>query len=405
MVPTEGGVRMMKSILAVAGPRWRKDLAEASPFIRFCEPEDAVLTLAQEPAPWNLVILDREECGLWFEALLELTVNDTVGRTPALVLDDHPAPASVARFSGESGPLALKNACHRTIIAGRGRTADPGLIPPAEIAQGRISNRYQPIMRINDGHITGAEVLARVLAADGRAAGPEALLNAMHDPQSALSLTRMVMERAVSDHRLGHLGGMQLMFGFNLPLDVLLHPSLIRVVEEIRLAAELEPSSISFELTESQPVEDISRVRTTVTILREAGYRLALDDITPATRNLAALIDLPVRAAKLDRSVVCDAAGSAEIRRFIRIVANSLDREGKALIAEGIEDDATLRLMSELGVTYAQGFLVARPLPAAALRPWRQNWSGIAPTGIARIGVKPALHPVTDIRTALSGVR
>lgn len=234
--------------------------------------------------------------------------------------------------------------------------------------------RYQPIVRLRDGLPIAAEVLTRLAGPDGTVAGPEALVAALHDPTESLRLTRLVIESAAADAERENLTDLPLSFGFNLPLDVLMAPKLLETVETMRCDAGAAVHSVSFELTETRPIEDFERVHPVIEALREAGYRLALDDVTQATPNLQELLALPFRAVKLDRSEVAGAAGDPDSVAFIREVVALAGPSRMAVIAEGVEDEPTLHAMHQLGVTHVQGYLLARPLPPAELRPWLEAW-------------------------------
>jgi cyclic di-GMP phosphodiesterase Gmr len=159
------------------------------------------------------------------------------------------------------------------------------------------------------------------------------------------------------------------------------HPNLLSIVETTRINAGIGPGVIRFELTESHPVTEFERLGALIGGMRAAGYGLALDDISPETPNLEKLLDLPFSAVKLDRAVTAGAmrpSGGGESRRFISRITGQARRIGRAVVAEGIETQAALERMRELGATHGQGFLFARPLPARALEPWISHWSAVA---------------------------
>ncbi|MDE1883405.1 MAG: EAL domain-containing protein [Rhodospirillales bacterium] len=228
--------------------------------------------------------------------------------------------------------------------------------------------RYQPIVRLEDGKLSHVEVLARVLSQDGQILGPESLVAAMANPELALSLTRAIMHRALSEYQAQGLSAHQLPMAFNLPLNVLVHPGVVHGIETLRETHSLTADLLRFELTETQPVYDIRLAEESIKALRDAGYKLALDDIVPATPFLPALMKSAVGAVKLDRSVVVDATPDARnfILRITRLAASRL----QDIIAEGIETVPQLARIRELGVTHGQGYLFSRPLVAENLAIW-----------------------------------
>jgi len=223
--------------------------------------------------------------------------------------------------------------------------------------------RYQPIVRLAGGHTESVEVLARSVDSDGAIGGPETIVAAMTGAEISMALTGAILQTALAE--LTSYGLESLGFACNLPLDAMLHPDLIVIIETIRVQYRFPPQKIRFELTERHPVEDIGTVAGIIAVLREAGYLIALDDITPGMQSLPALLNLPLHALKLDSSIVN--SGTRADNAFIRKLATHAKGSRQQLIAEGIETPRTARRMRRLGATHGQGYLFAHPLPAAAL--------------------------------------
>ncbi|MBU6449971.1 MAG: EAL domain-containing protein [Rhodospirillales bacterium] len=225
--------------------------------------------------------------------------------------------------------------------------------------------RYQPIIRLNGGGVSHVEVLARLLGQNGQLAGPASLVAAMENPERALSLTSAIIHRALSEYQAQGLSAHQLPLAFNLPLNVLVFPGIVQRIEALRETHNLAAGLIRFELTETQPVQDIRLAEESIAALSAAGYGLALDDIVPATPFLPALMNTSLGAVKLDRSVVVDTGPGA--RDFILKIARLAASRSQDVIAEGIEAASQLARMREYGVTHGQGFLFFRPLAVEEL--------------------------------------
>jgi EAL domain-containing protein (putative c-di-GMP-specific phosphodiesterase class I) len=233
---------------------------------------------------------------------------------------------------------------------------------------------YQPIVRLADRRPAYVEVLTRAEAGDGTV-GPEAVVDAMNGAERSMHLTTCIMRRALAEYEAFHFGTCGLPIAFNLPLDAMLHPQLMAEIEAVRAQSGLAAQNIRFELTEQQPVRDLEAAAAAITALRNAGYGLALDDITPQTPHLSALMAMPIRAVKLDRSVVVSSAGGD--RNFIRGTVARATANGQAVIAEGIETAELSERMHQLGVTHGQGFLFSHPLLAGDLQTFLLKHSGV----------------------------
>lgn len=225
--------------------------------------------------------------------------------------------------------------------------------------------QYQPVIRLGQDIPAYAEVLARTLGQDGNLDGPQIIVNAMDSVETALSLTCKIMDMAFSEYHSSGLGERQLPLAFNLPLNVLVHPVTLARIQALTLKHAVPPERVSFELTESPPVTDLTVTTASITAFHQAGYLLALDDITPETPFLTALMNTPLSAVKLDRSVVID--DSREMQNFIRFIADLAEQNLQMVVAEGIETHEQCDRMKRLGVNYGQGFLFSHPLDAQTL--------------------------------------
>jgi len=234
---------------------------------------------------------------------------------------------------------------------------------PALLASVRIS--YQPIVHLADGRLDHVEVLVRTAADDGTIRGPETILNAMTSAPRAFRLTEAIIERTLDEYDEYGFAAHDLPLAFNLKLDAMLHPGLTGLIDSLRARCGLSPDLLRFELTEDQPVHNLAAAHAVITDLRDAGYALALDDITPDMPYLAALLDMPVRAIKLDRSIVTSLHPAA--RSFIRSMTEQANARRQEIIAEGIETTDQHETMRASQVTHGQGYLFSRPLTASAL--------------------------------------
>lgn len=239
--------------------------------------------------------------------------------------------------------------------------------PSSELAA-TLRLRYQPIIRLEDESLCHVEVLARTLGQDGHLLGPQGIVEAMGNPELALSLTRAIMERALAEYQAQGLCAHQLPLAFNLPLNVLVYPGIPERIEALRERHGLPAGLLRFELTETQPVRNLRLAENSIAALRGAGYLLALDDVVPSTPFLAALMNTPVDAVKLDRSVVVDT--TPEAQSFIGDVTRLAMQHRQDIVAEGIETKEQLRQMRAHGVTHGQGYLFSQPLAVEELARW-----------------------------------
>jgi EAL domain-containing protein (putative c-di-GMP-specific phosphodiesterase class I) len=127
---------------------------------------------------------------------------------------------------------------------------------------------------------------------------------------------------------------------------------------------------LKLELTESALMADPSRALQVLTELCELGVRIAIDDFGTGYSSLGYLKRLPAHEIKIDRSFVADMAAEERDQAIVRSTIDLGHNLGLAAVAEGVEDQETLEMLSRLGCDLAQGFYLSRPLPAANIAEW-----------------------------------
>jgi EAL domain-containing protein (putative c-di-GMP-specific phosphodiesterase class I) len=245
----------------------------------------------------------------------------------------------------------------------------------AALAAGMIVTLYQPIVRLADRVPTGLEALARLVHPQYGTLMPDDFVPQIEAAGLAPQLTDAVAARTFADLASPALAPLGLEVSVNFPLDVLLVPDALLRLEAQRAAKGIAANRVVIELTESRPVADTVALGHALTRLRDAGYGVMIDDVGPAVPQLAELIDLPFTGLKFDKDVVQQIAGAPATREFAARIIEAARQRGLTVVAEGVEDLATWRLMQTMGAELAQGFLVARPLPPDAVPTWLADWS------------------------------
>lgn len=240
----------------------------------------------------------------------------------------------------------------------------------AGLAAGEIDVYVQPKLGLRSGRLAGAEALARWLKPDGRVLPPSAFVPLAERSGLADALTQQVVRRALAAQQAWRDAGLDIPISVNLPIDSLDHLDLPE-----QLGAELArhgtaPDRLILEITESGVMKDLTRSLDVVTRLRLRGYRLSIDDFGTGYSSLEQLQRFPFSELKIDRAFVHGASQDPRLRS----IAESSIRLARDLhlktCAEGVETEADYALMRELGCELAQGYYVARAMPAPELPRW-----------------------------------
>jgi EAL domain-containing protein (putative c-di-GMP-specific phosphodiesterase class I) len=137
-------------------------------------------------------------------------------------------------------------------------------------------------------------------------------------------------------------------------------------VERLLERNGLLPQAIVLEITETSAIADLDRSKAVIEELRDLGVTVSVDDFGAGFTSLAYLGSLAVGELKLDRSFVTELA-TASAGRDVALVQSTIELAhslGLRVVAEGVEDIATLELLISFGCDLAQGYLISRPQPA-----------------------------------------
>jgi EAL domain-containing protein (putative c-di-GMP-specific phosphodiesterase class I) len=145
-----------------------------------------------------------------------------------------------------------------------------------------------------------------------------------------------------------------------------------RLVDKVE-SQQLGPDDISFEITEGDMVRDTQAAVAQLTMLQNKGYTTAIDDFGTGYSSMAYLKDFPVSALKIDKAFVLALAEDKSDQNIVKAVLELAHGFGLSVIAEGVEDKASLQWLAQLGCDYAQGYFIERPLPLTDFLAWLES--------------------------------
>ena len=229
--------------------------------------------------------------------------------------------------------------------------------------RGQLDLHYQPIVEVAGGRLVGAEALLRWRHPELGHVPPSFFIPLAEESGLVLPLGRWALERACRDAA-GWTGGLA-----GLPVSVNLSPvqfaredDLVGRVARALAASGLAAGRLVLEITETVLMRDQPATVAVLGELRALGVRLAIDDFGVGYSSLAYLRRFPVDKLKLDRSFVRDIERDPEDRKIVGAMILLGQTLGLETVAEGVESEAQLRCLAELGCDQAQGYLIARPM-------------------------------------------
>ncbi|WP_327032555.1 putative bifunctional diguanylate cyclase/phosphodiesterase [Micromonospora ureilytica] len=251
---------------------------------------------------------------------------------------------------------------------------------PADDA-GEITMYYQPQIAIATGEVVGVEALLRWRHPRRGMVDPEELIRVAEQSAVMRLLTRRVVDDVVEQLAKWSAAGIVLRAALNVSVRDL-HTGEIADQIADRLARHGVPAErLQVEITEGALMADPRRVLATISRLHRIGVAIALDDFGTGYSSLQHLRRLPLSEVKVDRSFVLGMADDADDAAIVRSMIELAGALGLRVVAEGVEDERTWRMLHAAGCDAAQGWFYARPMPAEDLVTWLARYRPVRPTG------------------------
>ncbi|MBV8388109.1 MAG: EAL domain-containing protein, partial [Acidimicrobiia bacterium] len=297
----------------------------------------------------------------------DLVINASIGvalggagDTPEGLLRDADAAMYKAKAEGQSRAEIATKAVHSEVT----NRFSTELALRRSIARDEFDVMYQPVLAIDGRSLVGVEALVRWRRPDHGLVEPDSFIGIAEDTGLIRPLGAWVMHQACRQlqhwSRVGVRGGV---VSVNLSGRQLSSPDLVGNVLGAMAAARIDPSQLSFEITESVLMEDVDRSIQILRSLKDIGVGLTIDDFGTGYSSLSYLERFPVDGLKIDRSFVSrlgtNAADGAIVAAVLAL-GHALDL---TVTAEGVETVEQLQILADLGCDAAQGYLFARPLP------------------------------------------
>jgi EAL domain-containing protein (putative c-di-GMP-specific phosphodiesterase class I) len=246
------------------------------------------------------------------------------------------------------------------------------------VETGQLVLHFQPIVHLGTGHVDGVEALVRWQHPERGLLPPGDFIAVAEEYELITPLTRWVLGAATRQAAEWAELGLPLLVTVNVSAASLVTGTLVDDVAAALAASGLPPERLVVELTETTVAEDPERAAAQFAALRISGVEVAIDDFGSGFSSLGQLVNIPAGILKIDRSLVAGAADhrSASAAAIAAVVALA-QACGMRALAEGVETVEQLALAASLGCTFAQGYYIARPMPADELRGWLQEQTAI----------------------------
>lgn len=239
---------------------------------------------------------------------------------------------------------------------------------------------YQPKAALLDSHYVGAEALIRWDHPELGSVNPEEFIALAESAGYINQITRWVFSETIRQLGAWHADGISVHLSVNISALDLLDAELPRYLADLLARYEVSPSFLCLELTESSIMKDEQQGLSMLNRLKSMGLRLSVDDFGTGFSSLSQLKRLPVDELKIDKSFVLNLSENDDDAVIVRSTIELGHNMGLSVVAEGVENDASLGILGQYGCDLIQGYFLGKPMPADSLTKWvaqRQTTTGI----------------------------
>lgn len=239
------------------------------------------------------------------------------------------------------------------------------------LARDEFSLMYQPQIDLRTGRVLGVEALVRWQHPDRGLLSPDMFIPVAEEGGLINALGKQVLKMACRQARNWQQMGLPpVTMSVNVSARQFTQRGWADQVKGILQKTGLDPSMLELELTESMLMRNVEQAIATMNELCALGVRFAIDDFGTGYSSLSALRSFPVSRLKIDQAFVRDAAEDSSGRGIAEAIISLGHKLHLNVIAEGVETEEQLEFLRESDCDEAQGFLIAKPLPAADIEGW-----------------------------------
>jgi len=251
------------------------------------------------------------------------------------------------------------------------------------IVAGELVNHYQPKVEVASGRVAGVETLVRWSHPSNGLVFPDQFIRTAEENDLIDDLTRLVLINAMHQARRWRDAGLDLHVAVNVSMDNLADLEFPDFVRSSANEAGVALESMVLEVTESRLMNDPLSSLDILTRLRLKRIGLSIDDFGTGHSSLAQLRDVPFDELKVDRGFVHGAWQDASLRAIFEASLGMAHQLNMKTVAEGVEDQDDWDFLRRAGCDLAQGYFIAKPMPAENIEGWMIEWEARRPELVA----------------------
>jgi EAL domain-containing protein (putative c-di-GMP-specific phosphodiesterase class I)/CheY-like chemotaxis protein len=243
------------------------------------------------------------------------------------------------------------------------------------IANHGLVNFYQPKVAVATGKVVGVETLVRWHHPLDGLVLPDQFIGLAEAHGLIDDLSRVVLKKALVHAKVWQEAGLALRVAINVSMDNFSSLDFVDFIAGIAAEVGVPPQGVVLEVTESRLMGDRRAPLEALARLRLKHFHLSIDDFGTGHSSLTQLRNIPFDELKIDQSFVHGAWMDETLRAIYDASLSLANQLGMEVVAEGVEDQEDWDFLRRTGCHLAQGYFIARPMPAADLFGWIETWN------------------------------
>jgi len=239
---------------------------------------------------------------------------------------------------------------------------------------------YQPKVCLQTGRLFGAEALIRWETEDRGFVRPDIFIPVAEQSGQIRSITRWVINTALRQMQEWPIYGDPLTVAVNISANVIRDTTFVDSIRNALNIWGMDAERLMLEITENTLIEDMSSTIVTLETLKSLGVGISIDDFGTGYSSMSYFKNIPANEVKVDQSFVFYMLENQMDQRIVNSVIELAHGFGLAVVAEGVENEATLNALTDMGCDIAQGYHLAKPMPQSDFIQWlAEYWEKYPP--------------------------
>lgn len=238
------------------------------------------------------------------------------------------------------------------------------------IKEDQLTLYYQPKVNLKTGNIEGAEALVRWPHPKYGMVPPSDFIPLIENTLLINPFTKWLLDKSMKQLKEWLDKDLDLLLSVNFSMKNFLDPSVLDHLRELMKIYQIPKSVFEIEVTETSVAENIMIVGDILQNLRSMGIKIAVDDYGTGQSSLQYLFELPLDTIKIDRVFIDAMLRNSAAEAIVRSTIHLAQELNLSVVAEGIETEAQFQKLNALGCDQAQGYYIAKPMPAELTTEW-----------------------------------